>query len=822
MTVITPPTSQSECSPTSPGSEKASRDGRQQDKTFARMFQKSLSHSERDPASSAVPSSASATPDSLPLPAPTEAVVNPEAAEDGQSAPPATTQACRGTRPVRDGRVADRTASLTGSQTAATRAAAGVSEPVLAEPTRPGRTPSASTGPAQEPATAAAGEGRRPAALATEPAAGEPTPNRSSASPGLARRMSAWMVANQTATDHHRPIPASLGSPGSDTKPDTTSAPASPVSHAAVSSTGIPTPPAGRAARVHHSDESASAPGAGSEAGSQGRVSTSPATRMANPSRGAPARPGSVSGDARPSAADAVAIEETPGPNREGERVAHIATNPALVIAPAGDDTRVPLATDEKGVKPTNENPRMARVATTVTTTTSDDAPSPSATRQRMPKVTTDGSSLACDASIPAAATATPIQDAPASPPPTGEEARAQAGDRPPPAHGTEGSLPVTTASPQDTPRIHGPNQTSLYGKTPVQRGPVSEDSDTGVPTSTQTPTPRVGDTGKAESSPASGATPTRETQTRKPAASGEAQPVAAAPEASPDVPRTPGSDSGAGTGDLPATGAAGEGTPAPQGRLRGADADERKRARDGVAGASPEPSPSLTASAADPGLLLPSRHAQSAEQAPVVQSARRGHDVAADDSASRAPALPQISHEASREGLQTEVPGTPMPSQASLPITPPAHLPSPGSHPAPVDLRPALHLPAHAAPLAEQAVRDSGLSMTVLPHSAHMAIESADGDLALHMRVRHGSAEITVGGSMAPLFEARAPEARVALAGEGLALGRFDLGQQGHGQQGQPAPEAPEHSPEPPAPYRHQSAPSDPAPTDGRIHVTA
>jgi hypothetical protein len=111
---------------------------------------------------------------------------------------------------------------------------------------------------------------------------------------------------------------------------------------------------------------------------------------------------------------------------------------------------------------------------------------------------------------------------------------------------------------------------------------------------------------------------------------------------------------------------------------------------------------------------------------------------------------------------------------------------------------------------------------MTVLPHAAHMAIESADGDLALHMRVRHGSAEITVGGSMAPLFEARAPEARAALAGEGLALGRFDLGQQGGGQQGQPAPEAPERLPEPPAPYRQQPLPSEPVPGDGRIHVTA
>ena len=111
---------------------------------------------------------------------------------------------------------------------------------------------------------------------------------------------------------------------------------------------------------------------------------------------------------------------------------------------------------------------------------------------------------------------------------------------------------------------------------------------------------------------------------------------------------------------------------------------------------------------------------------------------------------------------------------------------------------------------------------MTVLPHAAHMAIESPDGDLALHLRVRQGSAEISVGGSMAHLFEARAPEARAALASEGLALGRFDSGQQEGGQQGQPAPETPERAGEAPAPYRPTHGSPLPNPTQGRIHVTA
>jgi hypothetical protein len=108
------------------------------------------------------------------------------------------------------------------------------------------------------------------------------------------------------------------------------------------------------------------------------------------------------------------------------------------------------------------------------------------------------------------------------------------------------------------------------------------------------------------------------------------------------------------------------------------------------------------------------------------------------------------------------------------------------------------------------------------MPHSAHMAIESPDGDLALHLRVRDGRAEISMAGSMAPLFQTHAPEARAALASEGLSLGRFDLGQQNNGQQGQSAPETPDHASEPPSPYRNQPGTAAPTAADGRIHVTA
>jgi hypothetical protein len=166
--------------------------------------------------------------------------------------------------------------------------------------------------------------------------------------------------------------------------------------------------------------------------------------------------------------------------------------------------------------------------------------------------------------------------------------------------------------------------------------------------------------------------------------------------------------------------------------------------------------------------------------------------------------------------------PPTPqVPPQFTLPVHAPAA--SGPTSAAAADPRLAAHLPAHASTLAAQVAQNDGLSMTVGPNAARMAIESPDGDLDLRMRVHHGSAEITVGGSMAPLFHARAPEARAALASEGLALGNFDSGQPGGGQQGQPAPEYSEVAGEVPAPYRpHQGVPLPATPTDGRIHVTA
>lgn len=136
--------------------------------------------------------------------------------------------------------------------------------------------------------------------------------------------------------------------------------------------------------------------------------------------------------------------------------------------------------------------------------------------------------------------------------------------------------------------------------------------------------------------------------------------------------------------------------------------------------------------------------------------------------------------------------------------------------------------LPAEAAPLVARMIEDPGLQVAVLTQAAHFKVEGEDGEsLALHLRVRDGNAEIRIGGSMAPMFEARLPEVQAALAGEGLALGRFDLEHQGGGNQHrEPAP-SPEERPAPPAaaPYRPAGRAAEPVQVrdeDGHIHVTA
>jgi hypothetical protein len=127
---------------------------------------------------------------------------------------------------------------------------------------------------------------------------------------------------------------------------------------------------------------------------------------------------------------------------------------------------------------------------------------------------------------------------------------------------------------------------------------------------------------------------------------------------------------------------------------------------------------------------------------------------------------------------------------------------------------------------LVDRAIDDPGLSVAVLPHAAHMSITSTTGDLALHVRVRDGSADVNVSGSMAPLFDSKAPEVRTVLAGEGLSLGSFGTDQRGQSQQHhQPSEPAARSDARPTSPNVRapSSVPSDTDISDDRrIHVTA
>ena len=344
------------------------------------------------------------------------------------------------------------------------------------------------------------------------------------------------------------------------------------------------------------------------------------------------------------------------------------------------------------------------------------------------------------------------------------------------------------------------------------------------IPPTSAAPAAPPSDSSAKRHAPAAQATATLSQPAAHPAEPVSPPPAPAASGTGPDV--TPGTN----YSQAPAAATSDPRAPA-HGSSKATRVQGRRRAQDETDASNAEPPPAPVAFVANPGTTVPSAHPQhAADKVSVSESGPRVGESPSDRPAAHAPL--QASHEPGPDGPRAEPvlkatqpqpqPPAPTQGQAQVPLITHAPGASAPNNSAPVGLHAAPHLPAHAVPLAAQAMRDDGLSMTVMPHAAHMAIESPEGDLALHLRVREGKAEITVGGSMAPLFEARAPEARAALAGEGLALGRFDLGQQGNGQQGQPAPEAPERVPDPPAPYRQQASDPAPTPSDGRIHVTA
>ncbi len=116
--------------------------------------------------------------------------------------------------------------------------------------------------------------------------------------------------------------------------------------------------------------------------------------------------------------------------------------------------------------------------------------------------------------------------------------------------------------------------------------------------------------------------------------------------------------------------------------------------------------------------------------------------------------------------------------------------VPTPAPHPShlaprrPFDailaaLPPPAPIPAAPSALLAHAAEDPSLRATVMPERAVLSIDTGSaGELALHLRVKDGVADVRVSGAAAHTVEMRPSELRAALASEGLTLGSFQSGQ--------------------------------------------
>jgi len=81
------------------------------------------------------------------------------------------------------------------------------------------------------------------------------------------------------------------------------------------------------------------------------------------------------------------------------------------------------------------------------------------------------------------------------------------------------------------------------------------------------------------------------------------------------------------------------------------------------------------------------------------------------------------------------------------------------------------------AAPATVPLAAEGGLEGAVLPHAAHLRVESGLlGQIELHVRVRDGVAHVRLEGPAAIAAQSQLPELRSALAREGLALGEVEI----------------------------------------------
>jgi hypothetical protein len=184
------------------------------------------------------------------------------------------------------------------------------------------------------------------------------------------------------------------------------------------------------------------------------------------------------------------------------------------------------------------------------------------------------------------------------------------------------------------------------------------------------------------------------------------------------------------------------------------------------------------------------------------------------------------VARTTSPSAAQPTSPASPtIPVAAPLPLIAPPLTPVPNPDFSSMGVYQTSPVSADNASIFQRAADEPGLAVTVLPHAAHVSVNADGGDLSLHVRVRDGNADVNVSGSMAPMFESKAPEMRTVLGNQGLGLSSFATDQHGGGQHSQQRPdttpaEPPSHAP---APIRRGPTSGDSTTADaGRIHITA
>ena len=153
----------------------------------------------------------------------------------------------------------------------------------------------------------------------------------------------------------------------------------------------------------------------------------------------------------------------------------------------------------------------------------------------------------------------------------------------------------------------------------------------------------------------------------------------------------------------------------------------------------------------------------------PARSSRTPSSDVAVDSSESSRTEKRSVGADAPRATVDAA------PSRLAPP--PVAHAPTPAAsrEPRVSDLQVSAG-PAAPVSLLDQAAADPSLHAAAIGNNAHLHLDAGSaGSLSVHLRMRDGVADLEVEGTAASSLDIRPQDLRRALAGEGIALGRFE-----------------------------------------------